>query len=520
MNAALQPTALLMPMSQDGAATMSSRELAELVDSRHDKVKQSIERLASRKVITLPPIGEVSNDGPGPKALAEYRVSKCDSYFAQLSPEFTARLVDRWQALEAQEQFQRTPSAAKLTGELAVMECFARLLRPAPSSQLTMLGTIAKQNGLDPSFLPAYALDAPTDAENGSSLPTSSLTELLRTHGIKIGAAKYNAMLRDAGMLVERTRKSTSKGSRNGEERFWCISERGVAFVTSPESPREMQLHWYVDRFPELRRIVSARLLGNAMLLKRHIGFIGASCNPRAPSYTAIVPKTNGTGIGVPNEAASKPQQRVRLFCSRLVMPSMVAGREEPKGSPVPHRYANFRFSHHPQLALGEAVHAPQMRHNMTHPSALPEQTQSAFLFSPKCARVVAKRADHAQLRWIGDGVGLDASRAARISLLDQGGLVVSLTLAEALARADEIDARGLYRILAAARCAFEAGDLSEADTQAWRQWGAGQMGSPAMIAPHIRRSAMGGFIASRVHSRRRAALRRAAAAFWHFLGA
>jgi hypothetical protein len=52
----------------------------------------------------------------------------------------------------------------------------------------------------------------------------------------------------------------------------------------------------------------------------------------------------------------------------------MVAGRDESKGSPAPHRYANFRFSHHSQLALGVVVHAPQMRHTMTHSSGHPDQ--------------------------------------------------------------------------------------------------------------------------------------------------
>lgn len=37
-------------------------EIADLVDSRHDKVMQSIERLAVRGVIALPPLG----DGPTP----------------------------------------------------------------------------------------------------------------------------------------------------------------------------------------------------------------------------------------------------------------------------------------------------------------------------------------------------------------------------------------------------------------------------------------------------------------------
>jgi phage regulator Rha-like protein len=58
-------------------------------------VKRSIERLAERGVVTLPPLAEVSNDGPGPKFIKEYRLGKRDSLVvvAQLCPEFTARIV-------------------------------------------------------------------------------------------------------------------------------------------------------------------------------------------------------------------------------------------------------------------------------------------------------------------------------------------------------------------------------------------------------------------------------------------
>lgn len=85
-------------------ATMSSREIADLVESEHDDVKRSMERLAARGVITLPPLAEVSNPRSGPRTISVYRVNKRDSYVvvAQMSPEFTARLVDRWQELEAQ----------------------------------------------------------------------------------------------------------------------------------------------------------------------------------------------------------------------------------------------------------------------------------------------------------------------------------------------------------------------------------------------------------------------------------
>lgn len=106
---------------------MSSREIADLVDSRHDDVKRSIYRLAERGVIALPPLAEVSNTGPGPRTITEFRIGKRDSYVivAQLSPAFTARLVDRWQELETRAATpafaipQSLPDALRLAADLA-----------------------------------------------------------------------------------------------------------------------------------------------------------------------------------------------------------------------------------------------------------------------------------------------------------------------------------------------------------------------------------------------------------------
>lgn len=94
---------LLTGGERDKPVTMSSREIAELVELRHDNVRRTIETLAARGAITLPQSEEVPNDGPGPKTISVFRVGKRDSYVivAQLSPEFTARLVDRWQELES-----------------------------------------------------------------------------------------------------------------------------------------------------------------------------------------------------------------------------------------------------------------------------------------------------------------------------------------------------------------------------------------------------------------------------------
>jgi len=89
-----------MNIATSSSITMSSQQIAELVGSRHDKVKQSIERLSERGTIQLPPLGEVKNHLG--QSVAVFQVCKRDSFIvvAQLSPEFTAALVDRWQELE------------------------------------------------------------------------------------------------------------------------------------------------------------------------------------------------------------------------------------------------------------------------------------------------------------------------------------------------------------------------------------------------------------------------------------
>lgn len=90
--------------------TMSSIDIAELVGSRPDNVKVSIERLAERGVIRLPAMQDfekINNLGLAVKVSAyvfEGELGKRDSIVvvAQLSPEFTARLVDqKWLRLAA-----------------------------------------------------------------------------------------------------------------------------------------------------------------------------------------------------------------------------------------------------------------------------------------------------------------------------------------------------------------------------------------------------------------------------------
>lgn len=92
---------------------MSSREIADLVGARHDNVRRTVERLSERGVIALPPLEEKPTDGrPTLEYVFAGEKGKRDSIVvvAQLSPEFTARLVDRWQELET-----RMPRPAALS---------------------------------------------------------------------------------------------------------------------------------------------------------------------------------------------------------------------------------------------------------------------------------------------------------------------------------------------------------------------------------------------------------------------
>lgn len=94
--------------------TMSSQEMSNLTEIRHDSVKRTMETLHNKGVISFTQTVEnPDNKGGRPKTI--YHVNKRDSYVvvAQLSPEFTAKLVDRWQELENQVATPALPTSYK-----------------------------------------------------------------------------------------------------------------------------------------------------------------------------------------------------------------------------------------------------------------------------------------------------------------------------------------------------------------------------------------------------------------------
>ncbi|MBV4552304.1 Rha family transcriptional regulator [Pseudomonas sp. SWRI102] len=149
----------------------------------------------------------------------------------------------------------RSIDNSKVIGELAILECFDRLLKPAPSSKMMMLAQIATNNGLDAKFLPGYAVDAAPDAVGGSSMPTKAVTALIKDFDLRTSAPAFNKLLEAHGYLKEMQRRN-SKQEYVG---FWSVTEKGLQYgknLTSPQCPRETQPHWYVDRFLELAAMV------------------------------------------------------------------------------------------------------------------------------------------------------------------------------------------------------------------------------------------------------------------------
>lgn len=107
-----------------GAVTMSSREIAELVHSKHGDVKRSADRLVAAGILTAPLAHTPYEHPQNGQTYDEYWFNKRDSLVvvARLSPEFTAAVIDRWQELEEGQGVnvpRSLPEALRLAADLA-----------------------------------------------------------------------------------------------------------------------------------------------------------------------------------------------------------------------------------------------------------------------------------------------------------------------------------------------------------------------------------------------------------------
>ncbi|WP_231337569.1 phage antirepressor KilAC domain-containing protein [Paraburkholderia sprentiae] len=219
---------------------MSSREIAELTGKRHDNVKRLIETMAERGTITFPQIEEIST---ATKPLTQYvfegERGKRDSIIvvAQLSPEFTAALVDRWQQLEAQTATH--PALPDFTDPAASAEAWAQQYRQRVAAERDVSALEHQVDDLQPK---ADALDhiaslegsmCITDAAKNLAMKPKQLFEWLFLHEWiykRVGNRDYLAYQTklQAGLLVHKVHEYTGTDGELHYATRVCVTPLGL----------------------------------------------------------------------------------------------------------------------------------------------------------------------------------------------------------------------------------------------------------------------------------------------------
>ncbi|WP_407568576.1 KilA-N domain-containing protein [Pantoea sp. GABEPS69] len=180
------------------------------------------------------------------------------AYAMWISPSFHLKVIRTFDSVTSQVQNNAPSFSDRIQDGVILLESAAKTLNLSNSSKLGAYQKLQQVAGL-PDLMPHYAIDAPADAVDGSSRPTQSLSQLLKTHNIRITASQAYQHMAKLGITEQKTRPSRS--STNGVKRFWSLTAKGCMYgknITSPMNPRETQPHFFESRFPELLRLLEA----------------------------------------------------------------------------------------------------------------------------------------------------------------------------------------------------------------------------------------------------------------------
>ncbi len=133
--------------------------------------------------------------------------------------------------------------------KLKIGEAAVNWLRMSDTSKVRLLADISRSEGIDPGFLPRYV----------SEPQVKALTDLLKLHGVSLSARAVNPILIDIGILEEKERRSSNSTTKT----FKSLTKKGLDFgknEVSPNSPRETHPLYFEEKFPELLRMIQARM--------------------------------------------------------------------------------------------------------------------------------------------------------------------------------------------------------------------------------------------------------------------
>lgn len=178
------------------------------------------------------------------------------AYAMWISPAFHLKVIRAYDA-QATSVIPDGKISDRMQAGVTLLGFMRRELNLSNSSVLGACQKLQHAFGL-PNLAPAYAIDAPNDAADGSSRPTKSLTDLLRQHGFTMTAAIAYVRLEAAGIVERKTRPSTGKQTKS----FWSVTSQGLRYgknITSPANPRETQPHFFESRAEDLLAIIAGR---------------------------------------------------------------------------------------------------------------------------------------------------------------------------------------------------------------------------------------------------------------------
>lgn len=228
--------------------TMTSLQIAEVTNKRHDAVLRDIRNLLEQGVAAHNFVVSEYTDKTG-RTLPCYELTKkgCLILASGYNALLREKIINRWELLETERAVVApdNPQLQFVQTQVYLAETISRNLRLNEASRLGMYQSIAEP----------YRLAIPQYVE--SKGVTKALKDLLEDMHSPYSAIKFNQMLEAQGYIETKTRPS----SGGSVKRFKSITDKGLAYgenLQSPRNQKETQPHWYADKFNELYNVVTA----------------------------------------------------------------------------------------------------------------------------------------------------------------------------------------------------------------------------------------------------------------------